>query len=147
MRKLDPEEGSGFLKRILEDAISYYLPKTVNTETLLSRVRQVVASHRVEMFIQNKIEEDRKSLELAAHIQRSLLPVRSIITPRGFYASYRRPVDIVSGDLFVAVPYGTAGYLYVLGDIQICLMFLFALLSYLNKCWRKPAAKPAVRAP
>ena len=41
---LDPEEGSGFLKRILEDPISYYLPKAVSTETLLNRVRQVVAS-------------------------------------------------------------------------------------------------------
>jgi serine phosphatase RsbU (regulator of sigma subunit)/anti-sigma regulatory factor (Ser/Thr protein kinase) len=115
---LDPEEGSGFLKRILEDSISYYLPKAVSTETLLNRVRQVVASHRVEMFIQNKIDEDRKSLELAAHIQRSLLPVRSIITPRGFYSAYWHPVDVVSGDLFEAVPFGTGCYLYVLGDIQ-----------------------------
>ena len=115
---LDPEEGGGFLKRILEDAISYYLPKAVGTETLLSRVRQVVASHRIEMFIQNKIDEDRKSLELAAHIQRSLLPVRSVITPRGFYVAYWRPVAVVSGDLFEAVPFGTGGYLYVLGDIQ-----------------------------
>ena len=115
---LDPEEGSGFLKRIMEDAISYYLPKAVKTETLLNRVRQVVASHRVEMFIQNKIEEDRKSLELAAHIQRSMLPVRSVMTPRGFYTAYWRPMDIVSGDLFEAVQFGQGRYLYVLGDIQ-----------------------------
>ena len=115
---LDPEEGGGFLKRILEDPISYYLPKAVDTETLLNRVRQVVASHRVEMFIQNKIDEDRKSLELAAHVQRSMLPVRSIVTPRGFYTTYWRPMDVVSGDLFEAVPFGTGCYLYVLGDIQ-----------------------------
>ena len=115
---LDPEEGGGFLKRIMEDAISYYLPKAVSTETLLDRVRQVIASHRVKMFIQNKIDEDRKSLELASHIQRSLLPVRAIITPRGFYATYWQPVDVVSGDLFEAVPFGTGCYLYALGDIQ-----------------------------
>ena len=115
---LDPEEGGGFLKRILEDAISYYLPKTVSTETLLRRVRQVVASHRVEMFIQNKIDEDRKSLELASHIQRSLLPARAMQTPRGFYTTYWRPMDIVSGDLFEAIPFGTGCYLYVIGDIQ-----------------------------
>ena len=53
---LDPEEGGGFLKRILEDAISYYLPKAVGTEILLNRVKQVVASHRVAMFIQNSME-------------------------------------------------------------------------------------------
>ena len=115
---LDPEEGGGFLKRIMEDAISYYLPKAVSTETLLNRVRQVIASYRVKMFIQNKIDEDRKSLELAAHIQRSLLPVRSVVTPRGFYATYWRAVDVVSGDLFEAVQFGTGCYLYVLGDIQ-----------------------------
>ena len=115
---LDPEEGGGFLKRIMDDAISYYLPKAVSTETLLNRVRQVVASHRVEMFIQNKMDEDRKSLELASHIQRSLLPIRSIVTPRGFYTSFWRPVDAVSGDLFEAVPFGVGCYLYILGDIQ-----------------------------
>lgn len=115
---LDPEEGGGFLKRILEDPISYYLPKAVSTETLLRRVRQVVASHRVERFIQNAMEVDRKSLELAAHIQRSLLPVRAIQTPRAFYATYWRPVNVVSGDLVEAVPFGADSYLYVLGDIQ-----------------------------
>ena len=115
---LDPEEGGGFLKRILEDAISYYLPKAISTETLLKRVKQVVASHRVEMFIQNKIDEDRKSLELASHIQRSLLPARAIQTQRVFYTTYWRPMDIVSGDLFEAIPFGVNSYLYVLGDIQ-----------------------------
>ena len=115
---LDPEEGGGFLKRILEDAISYYLPKAIGTDALLKRVKQVVASHRVEMFIQNKMDEDRKSVELASHIQRSLLPARAIQTPRGFYTTYWRPMDIVSGDLFDAIPFGIGSYLYVLGDIQ-----------------------------
>jgi len=118
MTALDPEEGGGFLRRILDDPISYYLPKSVRTETLLNRVRQVVASHRIEMFIQNKIDEDRKSLSLASHIQRSLLPTRAIQTPRGFYTTYWRPFDIVSGDLFEAVPFGFGCYLFVLGDIQ-----------------------------
>lgn len=115
---LDPEEGSGFLKRIMDDPVSYYLPKAVSTETLINRVRQVIASHRVEMFIQNKIDEDRKSLELASHIQRSLLPVRTVVTPRGFYTTYWRPFDVVSGDLFEAMPFGAGCYLYVMGDIQ-----------------------------
>ena len=115
---LDPEEGSGFLRRILDDAISYYLPKAVDTETLLNRVRQVVASHRVEVFIQKKIDEDRKSLELASQIQRSLMPVRAVMTPRGFYSMYWHPFDIVSGDIFEAFQFGAGRYLYVLGDIQ-----------------------------
>ena len=115
---LDPEEGGGFLKRIMEDPISYYLPKAVKTEVILRRIRQVVASRRVENFIEQKIEDDRKSLELASHIQRSILPRRTLMTPRGFYATWWKPVDIVSGDLYEAVPFGMGCYLYVLGDIQ-----------------------------
>ena len=115
---LDPEEGSGFLRRIMDDSISYYLPKAVGTEMLINRVRHVVASHRVEMFIQNKIEDDRKSLKLASHIQRSLLPFEAVRRDAGFYSIYFRPLDVVSGDLFEAVPFGDKSYLYVLGDIQ-----------------------------
>lgn len=115
---LDPEEGGGFLKRILADPVSYYMPKSVPTEVLVRRIRQVVASRRVENFIERKMNEDRKSLELAAHIQHSMLPVRSIITPRGFYMTWWRPKDIVSGDLYEAVQFGAGCYLYVLGDVQ-----------------------------
>ena len=144
MTALDPEEGSGFLKRILEDAISYYLPKAVGTDTLLKRVKQVVASHRVEMFIQNKIDDDRKSLMLASHIQRSLLPMRAIQTPRGFYSTYWKPVDIVSGDLFEAIPFGIGCYLYVLGDIQghgtSAALAMTAVQSFLKNLLRSDGA-------
>ena len=141
---LDPEEGGGFLKKILDDPISYYLPKAVPTNVLLKRVRQVVASHRVEMFIQNKMDEDRKSLELAAHIQRSLLPIRAIQTPRGFYSIYWRPADIVSGDLIEAIRYGTGSYLYVLGDIQghgtSAALAMTAVQSFLKNLLRSDGA-------
>ena len=141
---LDPEEGGGFLKRILDDAISYYLPKAVNTQTLINRVRQVVASHRVEMFIQSKMDDDRKSLELAAHIQRSLLPLRALQTPRGFYTTFWRPAAVVSGDLFEAVPFGVGTYLYVLGDIQghgtSAALAMTAVQSFLKNLVRREGA-------
>ena len=141
---LDPEEGGGFLKKILDDPISYYLPKAVPTNVLLKRIRQVVASHRVEMFIQNKMDEDRKSLELAAHIQRSLLPIRAMQTPRGFYSIYWRPADIVSGDLIEAIRYGSGSYLYVLGDIQghgtSAALAMTAVQSFLKNLLRSDGA-------
>ena len=115
---LDPEEGSGFLKKILADPISYYLPKAVETDVLIRRVRQIVASRRVQRFIDQKMEEDRKSMELAAHVQRSLLPIRMIRTRYGFYTTFWHPKDIVSGDLYEAMRFGEHCYLYVLGDIQ-----------------------------
>lgn len=118
MTALDPEEGGGFLKRILEDANSYYLPKAVKVEVLLKRVQSIVASRRVEQFIERQVEESRQSLALAAHVQRSMLPTRALMTPRGFYTTWWQPKDIVSGDLYEAIPFGFGCYLYVLGDIQ-----------------------------
>ncbi len=115
---LDPEEGSGFLKRILDDPQSYYLPKSVKSDVLLKRIQRVVASRRIERFIENKMADDRKSLELAANIQMSMLPARTLMTPRGCYSTWWKPMDIVSGDLYEAVPFGKGCYLYIIGDIQ-----------------------------
>lgn len=118
MTALDPEEGGGFLKRILEDANSYYLPKSVKVEVMLKRVQSIVASRRVEQFIERQIEQSRQALALAAHVQRSMLPTRALMTERGFYTTWWQPKDTVSGDLYEAVPFGFGCYLYVLGDIQ-----------------------------
>ena len=115
---LDPEEGSGFLKRIVSDPLSYYLPKSVATDVLINRVKRVVASRKIEQFIERKMDEDRQSMALAEHIQRSLLPPRAIMTPRGFYSTFWKPMDIVSGDLYEAFQFVPNTYLYVLGDIQ-----------------------------
>ena len=115
---LDPEEGSGFLKKILEDQISFYLPKSVDAAVLLKRVQGIVASRRIEQFIERQMADQRKALSLAAHVQRSMLPVRAMTTPRGMYTTLWKPNDIVSGDLYEAVPFGFGCYLYVLGDIQ-----------------------------
>lgn len=137
MTALDPEEGSGFLKRIVSDPVSYYLPKSVSSEVLINRVKRVIASRRIEQFIQRKIDEDRNSMKLAAHVQRSLLPQRSIRTPRGFYSMWWRPKDIVSGDLLEATQFGRGCYLYVLGDIQghgtSAALAMTAVQSYLKR--------------
>ncbi len=118
MTALDPEEGGGFLKRILEDPNSYYLPKSAKVEVLLKRVQSIVAARRVEEFIERQIAEGRQAMALAAHVQRSLLPVRAQTTELGFYTTWWQPKDMVSGDLFEAVPFGDGCYLYVLGDVQ-----------------------------
>ena len=118
MTALDPEEGSGFLKRIMEDGNSYYLPKSAKPQVLLRRIQSVAASRRVEQFIERQIQEQKTSLMLASHVQNSMLPVRALMTPRGFYTVLWKPKDIVSGDLYEAVRFGEDSYLYVLGDIQ-----------------------------
>ena len=118
MTALDPEEGSGFLKRILSDPLSFYLPKSAGTDVLLKRVQRIVASRRVERFIERQIEETRQSLKLAAHIQRSILPVSSFMGERTFYSVWWHPKDIVSGDMYEVIPSGKDAYVYVIGDIQ-----------------------------
>ena len=118
MTALDPEEGSGFLKRILTDANSYYLPKSIKPQVMLRRIQSIVASRRIEQFIERQMTEQRTSLTLAAHVQHSMLPARVILTSRGFYTTLWKPKDIVSGDLYEAMQFGFGVYLYVLGDIQ-----------------------------
>ena len=115
---LDPEEGSGFLKRILEDSYSFYLPKSIKTETLLMRVQSIVTSRRIDEFIKAKTKEGQDALELAAHVQYNMLPTRINITEDDFYTTWWRPKDAVSGDLFEVMPLKEGGNLYVLGDIQ-----------------------------
>ncbi len=118
MTALDPEEGSGFLRRIVTDPLSFYLPKAVGTDILLKRVQRIVASRRVGRFIQRQVEEARQSLVLAAHIQRSMLPVRAHLDDRMFYSAWSQPKEVVSGDVYEVIPFGRDRFLYVLGDIQ-----------------------------
>ena len=118
MTALDPEEGSGFLKRIMEDNYSSYLPKSINPNVLLRRVKNVVDSRMVEELIKAKDKEVTESLTLGAHLQRKMLPPRVRITDRYFYNCWWEPKDIVSGDLLEVIPLPDGGNLYVLGDIQ-----------------------------
>ena len=118
MTALDPEEGSGFLKRIVTDPLSYYLPKSVGPQVLLKRVQRVVASRRVERFIERQMEETKRSLQLAAHIQHSMLPVRTYVDDRSFYSTWWQPMEVVSGDIYEVIPFGADARLYIIGDIQ-----------------------------
>ena len=119
MTALDPEEGSGFLKRIMEDSYSFYLPKSIKPDMLLKRVQSIVASRRVEELIKTKDKEVMASLTLGAHLQRSMLPPRVKVTDTDFYTYWWEPKDVVSGDLLEVLPLPDgAGNLYILGDIQ-----------------------------
>ena len=119
MTALDPEEGSGFLKRIMQDGYSFYLPKSINKpDLLLKRVQSIVASRRVEELVKAKDKDIMASLKLGAHLQNSMLPPRIKVTDNDFYTYWWEPKDIVSGDLLDVIPLPGGGNLYVLGDIQ-----------------------------
>jgi CheY-like chemotaxis protein/anti-sigma regulatory factor (Ser/Thr protein kinase) len=118
MTALDPEEGGGFLKRILEDPNSHYLPKSVKAEVLLNRVQNIVSSRSVDQVIERQADETRQAMALAAQVQRSMLPVRTFIGESGSYTTWWQPKEEVSGDLYEVVPFGEGCALIVLGDIQ-----------------------------
>ena len=115
---LDPEEGSGFLKRIMEDCYSFYLPKAVKAEMLIKRVQSIITSRMVEKLIDENTRKITESLKLASHVQRGMLPPRLNLTKTDFYTTLWHPQDMVSGDLFEIMPLEGGGNLYVLGDIQ-----------------------------
>ena len=118
MTALDPEEGSGFLKRIMEDSYSFYLPKSIKPDMLLKRVQSIVDSRRVEEFIKAKDREVMEALTLGSHLQHNMLPPHVRITDIDFYTYWWKPKDVVSGDLLEVLPLAGGGNLYILGDIQ-----------------------------
>ncbi len=134
---LDPAGDSEFLMRIVSDANSYYLPKSAKTEVLLKRVERMVAARRTERLVEYRKNDDRKSLELAANIQKSMLPVRSLMTHRGCYSTWWRPAEVVSGDLYEAMPFGDNCRMFILGDIRghgiSAAMAMTAVLSFLKQ--------------
>ena len=136
MTALDPEEGSGFLKRIMEDNYSFYLPKSVKTEILLKRVQSLVEIRRTNEYIARHDEESKKALLMAANVQHVMLPPHIGMTDTDFYTTWWRPQDIVSGDLFEVMPLKGGGNLYVLGDIQghgtSAAMSMMAVQSFLK---------------
>ena len=143
---LDPEEGSGFLKRIVEDPMSFYLPKSAGAELLVSRVQRIVASRRVEQFIVNQIEETNQSLKLASYVQLGMLPLRAWMTQAGFISTWWRPMEAVSGDLFEAVSFGDSKALVVLGDVQghgtSAALVMTAVQSTLKRLCRQDLMRP-----
>ena len=115
---LDPEEGSGFLRRILEDSRSFYLPKTLPIELLVQRIQGIVAARRLERFLDRQNEVTKKELALAATVQRSMLPPLARMDETTFYSIWWHPKDVVSGDLFETAELGGLRQLYILGDVQ-----------------------------
>ena len=118
MTALDPEEGSGFLKRIMDDSYSFYLPKSIKPDLLLKRVKSIVDSRCVEEFVKAKDREVMEALTLGAHLQRKMLPPRVRITDTDFYSCWWNPQNIVSGDLLEAMELPDGAKLYILGDIE-----------------------------
>jgi len=153
MTALDPEEGSGFLKRIMEDSYSFYLPKSIKPDMLLKRVQSMVDARRTEEIVSAKDKEVMESLTLGANLQRKMLPPRVRITDTDFYTFWWEPKDIVSGDLLEVIPLPDGGNLYILGDIQGhgigASLSMMAVQSFLKQLPTKDnfaAATPAVIA-
>ena len=137
MTALDPEEGSGFLKRIMEDSYSFYLPKSLKPDMLLKRVQSIIVSRQAEELIKAKDREVMEALTLGAHLQSKMLPPRATITDKDFYSYWWEPQNIVSGDLLEVMPLPGGARLYILGDIEghgtSASLSMMAVQSYLKQ--------------
>ncbi len=144
MTALDPEEGSGFLKRIIADPMCYYLPKSAGSEVLIKRLQRVVVARHIQQFVEKQVSEQRKSLSLAAQVQKSMLPPRAMMNDRCFYTTLWRPHESVSGDFYEAMPVDSDRMLFSLGDIQghgaNAALVMMAVQAFMRQVMRANAA-------
>ena len=110
--------GNQLMGRITEDMHSYYVPKNARREYLLGRLRQVVTAYRTESTARSLHSEMARNLQLASLIQRSLLPGWAAYHKYGFYSSFWKPHDVVSGDLCEYYSLTEHSSLFVIGDIS-----------------------------
>jgi sigma-B regulation protein RsbU (phosphoserine phosphatase) len=144
MTALDPEEGSGFLKRIIGDPMCYYLPKSAGSEVLIKRLQRVVVARHIQQFVEKQVAEQRKSLTLAAQVQKSMLPPRAMMNDRCYYTTMWRPHESVSGDFYEAMPVDADRMLFSLGDIQghgaNAALVMMAVQAFMRQVMRANAA-------
>ena len=114
----DPLADPDFFRRLFQDPCSFYVPRAADAESTVLRMRAVLGSRRAERLEDARAGEESGALELAALVQRSVLPPRAALDETTFYATCWRPKDAVSGDLYEALALTDGSRLYVLGDIQ-----------------------------
>ena len=76
------------------------------------------SARRMERFLDRQNEDTKKTLGLAALVQRSMLPPLARMDEKTFYSLWWHPKDAVSGDLFETAQLEDGRQLYILGDVQ-----------------------------
>ena len=109
---------NSFMRKVMADLNSYYVPKTAPKEYLIGKLDQVVSAYIAETSVARMKEHLDKSLDLANIVQRSMLPPWTRDAGRYFYSAFLQPLDRVGGDVFHYCPIGKDAALLILGDIS-----------------------------
>lgn len=112
------DSDNAFMRRVMTDYNSHYVPKDSPREYLLGKLEQVVRAYQAETGVSRLKEGLDRSMHLARLVQRSMLPTWAYVSERYFYGSLWRPCSEVSGDLFQWFPISDAACLFVFGDIS-----------------------------
>ncbi len=125
-----------FMRKVMSDFNSYYVPKDSPREYLVGKLEQVVRAYRAEARLANVDRDLEKSLTLARVIQMSMMPNWEHIAPTYYYGTLWRPMEIVSGDTCYWHSLGDDSYISILGDVSghgiSAALAMAAILSYLK---------------
>ena len=105
------------LENIAKDLYSYYAPKNARREYLLRHMRQAIAAYRAELEAETLKVQVETDLNIAARVQRALVPPYTLYRKNIFYSGLWRAHNIVSGDLFCWFSQGEHSAVVVFGDI------------------------------
>ena len=112
------EDGSmKMLNQIVWDTNTFYLNKVTDKNTLIRKIKEVVANHRIRNVERQRSNKLEGELKLAGELQRILLPEWCEIDKHIMVSSIYKPAMHVSGDIFEIIQIGEAKYLLFIGDI------------------------------
>lgn len=125
-----------FMRKVMADCNSYYVPKDSPREYLVGKIEQVVRAARAEVRLASMNRELEKSLRLAGAVQRSMLPSWCHVSKSYYYGTLWHPYEVVSGDVAYWHPIGEDAFLAVLGDVSghgvSAAMAMSSILAYLK---------------
>lgn len=126
-----------FMRKVMSDFNSYYVPKDSPREYLIGKLQQVVRSFRAELRLANVNRDLENSLNLARIVQQSMMPSWAYIGPRYYYGTLWRPYEVVSGDAAYIHPLGDDSLLCVMGDVSghgvSAALAMSAVLAFLRR--------------
>lgn len=126
-----------FMRKVMSDYNSYYVPKDSPREYLVGKLEQVVRAYRAETGVSRLKEGQERSMRLAKLVQNAMMPTWAHVSPAYFYGSLWKPCSEVSGDLFQWFPISDEACLFVFGDISghgvAAALAMTAMQAYLQR--------------
>ncbi len=127
---------STLLGRIADDQYSYYMNKSFNKKTLMTKIDQVVASYHEHHAFDRYYRKLEENLTLAGDVQKVMLPQWCIDSDQMEMSYLYLPSMKVSGDMLETVRIDESRLLFFVGDIAghgvQAALYMSAIQSFLK---------------